>query len=186
MVTSMPARSGYFLPSLQKFGVCVCVCFFLPNLKRNKQHQRNRFPVGDVFQDAGDVSSCSTTCDSFHSNHNNSNKYSLNCSDFVVAFPITYVRAHTTIIDMSLYIPQNECVTRLWGKLINKRTLLACLGQGAKVMRCNVALRARCGKCGLLILPRGSRSQVARVKWTAPQLQMNWMLNKQRTSMWEP
>lgn len=67
MVTSMPARSGYFLPSPHKFRV-----FRLPNLKRNKQNQRNRFPVGDVFQDAGDVSSCSTTRDLFHSNHNNS------------------------------------------------------------------------------------------------------------------
>lgn len=68
MVTSMPARSGYFLPSPHKFRVFL----FLPNLKRNKQNQRNRFPVGDVFQDAGDVSSCSTTRDLFHSNHNNS------------------------------------------------------------------------------------------------------------------
>lgn len=68
MVTSMPARSGCFLPSPHKFRVFL----FFPNLKRNKQNQRNRFPVGDVFQDAGDVSSCSTTRDLFHSNHNNS------------------------------------------------------------------------------------------------------------------
>lgn len=67
---SLRCRPGLatFYPRLISF---VCF-FFLPNLKRNKQNQRNRFPVGDVFQDAGDVSSCSTTRDLFHSNHNNS------------------------------------------------------------------------------------------------------------------